>query len=537
MTRLRHLVPLSLAGLLLAPALLPAGEPDAAALSKRIDDAVAARLRSDKVPPAGRADDARLLRRLYLDLLGRIPTVAEAEAFLADPAADRVDRLTDRLLRHPEMPAYWRRVIDAWLNGTDRATRGPGHDEFLAYLERSLAADKPWDRLVRELLLPSPTEADQRGASYFLASRLRGEKADQLDNLTTGVASGLFGVQLQCAKCHDHPFVAAWKQDHYYGLGAFFVRLESKNEGGRSVLSERPTGEVKFLTDKKVEKTADALFLDGVVLDPAGKDSKPNRRQKLADHALRPGSPYVNQAVVNRVWKQLLGVGLVEPVDQIHAGNPASHPDLLVALADDFAERGFDLRRLMAAILHSETYRRDSRHPAAPRPEDHLLAAAVLKPLSGEQMAWSLAIATGYTDQLAGKFARDLQPAPARGEVTAALRLRWERDQEFEPVAEKFRVPGESFQASAGQALFATFSPFARKLLQPLPGSLVQRLADEKVGTAAARLAFLAVLSRPPRPEEAQDVAAYLDAATDRKQAAADVVWALLGSAEFRFNH
>lgn len=506
-------------------------------LSRRIDTAIQAGLKEAGIQPAARADDARLVRRLYLDLLGRIPTVAEVEASLADPAGDRIHRLIDRLLVHPEMPLHWRKVLDGWFNGTDRTGRGAGHEDFLAYLERSLVANKPWDRLLRELLVPSATEADQKGASYFLSRKLQGEKSEQLDNLTTSVASAFFGVQLQCAKCHDHPFVNEWKQDHYYGLGAFFVRLEVKNEGGRSVLNERGTTEVKFLTDKKVEKTAAALFLDDAILDVSGMETKPGRRQKLADHVLKPDSPYVKRALVNRVWKQLLGRGLVEPVDQIHSANPGSHPALLTALADDFAATGFDVRRLLAGILHSEMYLRDSRFGGKPRPEDDHHAAAILKPLTGEQMAWSMALATGYTDQLAVKYARDLKPAPNRGEVSTGLRLRWEKDQEFDAIAEKFRSTGESFQANAGQALFATFNPFTVKILQPQAGSLVQRLLSEKDNAVAARLAFLAVLSRPPHPEETREIVAYLAAASDRKQACADVVWALLTSAEFRFVH
>ncbi|MBL8797275.1 MAG: DUF1549 domain-containing protein [Planctomycetia bacterium] len=532
----------------LATGMAASQERDSLALSKQIDNAIHARLKKDGIPAAPRASDARLLRRLYLDLVGRLPTVAEAEAFLTDPAPDKVHTLIDQLLSHPEMPVYWRRVIDRWLNGPlDRQARQVGHDEFLAWLERSLGEHKPWDRLARELLLPDAASPQQRGATFFLTSRLRaGDKAEQLDNLATSVSSGLFGVQLQCAKCHDHPFVDEWKQDHYYGLAAFFNRLEAKNEGGRSVLAERAAGEVKFVTRKKGEKTAPAMFLDSVVLDeaaptlakgnaaPSGTGS---RRQKLIEHALRAESPYFKRSLVNRVWKQLLGRGLVEPVDQIHQANPASHPALLDALGDDFADHGFSLRRLMAGILHSETYLRDSQLATPKRPADELYAAAILKPLSGEQMAWSLAVATGYSDQLAARYAKDLKPAPAKGQLTPALRIRWEKELEFDAVVEKYRYAGESFQANATQALFATFNPFTQKLLQPAPGNLVQRLAAEKDNGQLARGAFLAILSRLPSAEEVTEVTKHLESAGNRTQVSADLVWALLSSAEFRFNH
>jgi len=207
------------------------------------------------------------------------------------------------------------------------------------------------------------------------------------------------------------------------------------------------------------------------------------------------------------------------------------------ALADDFAGHGFNLRRLMAGVLHSETYLRDSRLVTPKRPADERYAAAILKPLSGEQMAWSLAVATGYSDQLAAKYAKDLKPAPAKGLLTPALRIRWEKELEFDAVVEKYRSSGEFFQANATQALFATFNPFTQKLLQPTPGNLVQRLAAEKDNEKLARLAFLTILARPPGAEEVAEAARHLESAGNRAQASADLVWALLSSAEFRFNH
>jgi hypothetical protein len=529
--------------LYLAAMLSPAigAAPDATAVSRLIDEAVTARHKAEGVMPAPRASDDRLLRRLYLDVLGRIPTVAEAESFLGDQSPDKVRGLIDKLLVHPEMPVYWRRVLDGWFNGPgDRQARGPGYDDFLAWLERSLTENKPWDRLARELVLPAAMDANQQGAAYFLTSRLRGEKATQLDSIATGVASSLFGVQLQCARCHDHPFVSEWKQDHYYGLAAVFVRLEAKNEGGRFVLNERAIGEVKFVTRAKEERTASAMFLDSVVLDAAvmpdkGENAPVNRRQKLAEHALNAESPYFKRALVNRLWKQLLGRGLVEPVDQIHSANPASHPKLLEVLAEDFARNGFNVRRLMAGILHSDTYLRDSRFDGK-RPADELYAAAMLKPLTGQQMAWSVAVATGYTDQLAAKFAKDLKVSPTKGETTAALRIRWERDQEFDRIVEKFQSTGEAFQANPSQALFLTFNPFPQKLLQPSVDNLVGRLAAARADQVDM-LAFLAILSRRPHAEESREIASFLASTSDRKQSSSDLAWALITSAEFRFNH
>ena len=540
--------------MLAIPAELPttAAEPSFnLALSRTIDAEIAAALERDGLTPSSRATDAEILRRVYLDLLGRIPTVPEAESYFAEAAPDKHHALIDRLLVHPEMPAHWKRVVNHWLNGHQpRDGRPPYFDEFLTYLERSLAANKPWDRLARELLLPQAGDADQRGASYFLACRLgSGDKLEQLDNLTTAVAGSLFGVQLQCAKCHDHPFVEDWKQDHYYGLAAFFQRVERQNGDGQFTLRERADGETKFVTVKKEERTAAAMFLDGVVLDEPrpptkGGDSKQDisdfagRRAKLIAHAIDQGSPFFRRSVVNRIWKELLGRGLVEPVDQMHAANPATHPRLLELLADDLGEHRYDLRRLLGGILHSETYLRSSQWSGTNRPGDEFYATAGLRPLSGTQMAWSLLVATGGHETLAARYAKDTKPMSGDSPAVApALRTRWEMEIESEQMAEKFLLSGSTYEPNASQALFLAFSAPLQKLLAPTGKQLVGELT--KLDDAAIpRRAYLQILSRPPQPDESEALLTYLTtAATTREQACRDIVWSLLAGAEFRFNH
>ena len=172
--------------------------------------------------------------------------------------------------------------------------------------------------------------------------------------MTSGVASLFFGVQLQCAKCHDHPFVDQWKQDHYYGLAAFLGRTQEARIENTPIIKERAEGEVKFTTTEQEEKTAKLMFLDSRVFEePKPPEDRKNgtRNQRrlagntllqpprvLADYALTSDSQFFKRAMVNRMWKHLMGRGLVEPVDQMHEANPASHPKLLDRLADDFAE-------------------------------------------------------------------------------------------------------------------------------------------------------------------------------------------------------
>jgi hypothetical protein len=167
--------------------------------------------------------------------------------------------------------------------------------------------------------------------------------------MTVAVASTFFGVRLECARCHGHPYVEEWKQEHYYGLGAFLHRTESANRGGRPALTEKGNGELTYQDRGRNAHTAQLKFLDDRVI----AEGKSGQRQALADYALNAKNPYFKRATVNRVWKQLMGVGLVEPVDQIHSANKPSHPKLFDLLADDFALNGFDLKRLLASVAFS----------------------------------------------------------------------------------------------------------------------------------------------------------------------------------------
>jgi hypothetical protein len=511
----------------------PANAGDARDLSKAIDARIAAAHKAAGITPAPRAEQHELLRRIYLDILGRIPTPEEAAAYLKDADPEKHHELIDALLTHAEMSVYWRGVFNHWLNGTLDEKRF-GEAEFLDYLEKRLGANAGWDKIARELL--DPNEADPVGAnaSYFLTSRLAGgDRAAQLDSMTVAVSSVFFGVQMQCAKCHDHPFVGDWKQENYYGLAAFFGRTSTtKGKGNLPSLTEKADGEVKFTGRKTGEQTARLLFLDGKV-----SDAKADRRKALLTVGVTAESPYFKRAMANRVWKQLMGIGLVEPVDQIHDGNPASHPELLNDLASDFAKHDFDLRRLMGGILHSEAYLRSSRYAdTSPRPADKTYAVAALKPLSPPQLAVALAQATGYTDTLRAKYEREKAKLKVDTVTPAVVRKQFEREREYATLLTRFKQEGEAFQANASHALYLTYNPTVRTMLAP--AGLVGKLAKLTDGAEVARTVYLTVLSRPPSDEEAATIAKHLATpGVAREELCRDVVWALLSGAEFRFNH
>lgn len=506
----------------------PVRAADTRDLSKTIDTRLAASHKAAGITPAMRADPHELLRRVYLDVLGRIPTPEEAAAYLKDTDPAKHHKLIDELLTHPEMPVYWRGVFNHWLNGTPEENR-PGEAEFLDFLEKRLRENAGWDTIARELLDPNASDPVGANAAYFLMSRLvGGDRAAQLDSVTVAVSSVFFGVQMQCAKCHDHPFVCDWKQENYYGLAAFF----GKTSTDRKTLIEKGDGVVKFTGRKTGEQTARLLFLDGQVID-----AKADRRKALIAAGVTADSPYFKRAMVNRMWKQLMGVGLVEPVDQIHAENPASHPELFNDLAADFAKHNLDLRRLMGGILHSEAYLRSSRWTGtSPRPADNTYAVASLKPLSPPQLALALAQATGYADTLRAKYEREKANRKLDAVTLAVVRTQFAREREYATLLTRFKQEGEAFQANASHALYLTYNPTMRAMLAP--NGLVGRLTKLTDAAEVARVAYLTVLSRPPSNEESAALAKYLaTTGFSREELCRDVVWALLTGPEFRFNH
>jgi hypothetical protein len=521
--------------------LLPPDVPVERAVDHYIDAALAAA----KVRPVPPADDAALLRRLTLDLVGRIPTPTEVQDYLASKDPDKRIKLVDRLMASPAFARHQALEFTTLLQAdTGNKRKGAPAGGLRDYLASAFAENRPWDRIFRELLLPDPSNPKTRGADEFLRSRIK-----DLNRVTIDVSTVFFGVNISCAQCHDHPHVHDWKQDHFYGMKAFFARTVDK--GGR--LLERDQGVVKFIPNKGKEKVAPVMFLTGKVVEepkalpPAPKtkekkdkqvrpapgkpgkadntavSTKPGLRAKLVELALEPGQrEYFARAVVNRVFYRLLGRGLVMPLDQMHSANPPSHPELLNWLARDLIEHRYDLRRLVRGLVLTNVYARGSRWEDGEAPEDRLFAVAQVRPLTPMQLAVSLSVAAADPEAL-GKDVKKLEAL----EKSAAR------------LASLFPQPGDNFQVGASEAmLFANNESLLKELLADAPGSLVSRLKQTADLEKRADLAVRSVLSRPARPEEVKAVTEYLRGRADRPvDACQQAVWALLASAEFRFNH
>ncbi|WP_435010884.1 DUF1549 domain-containing protein [Tundrisphaera lichenicola] len=514
--------------------LLPPDRP----IEEAVDHYVDARVVEAGVKPAGEADDSTFVRRLTLDLIGRVPTIAEVQAFVDSTDPEKRVRLVDRLMASP---GYARHQADSFDDILMAGVKGSLRDYLLA----AFREDRSWDRIFREIMTGDESTPDLKGCAEFLRSRARDG-----DRLTSDVSSAFFGVNVSCAKCHDHPLVDDWKQDHYYGMKSFLDRTFLIGE----FVAEKGFGSVKFTPIDAPEKSARFLFLTGQeveipaeAIDPPDEVKKAEKkrldeakekkerpappafsaRAKLVEVALEPGGrDFFARSIANRVWHRFFGQGLVMPLDQMHSENPPTHPELLEWLARDVIDHGYDLRRLTRGLVLSRAYARDGR-AESDYVDPRLFAVAAPRALTPTQLAASMWVAT--TD-----------PASLPGESKLA-----EVDAKVEPLADRGRTlarsiarPGEDYQIGAAEALLMSNGDKLDGLLADDGDRLVSHLARIDDPRERVELAVRNILSRAPEDEELDILAAFLEHREDRPaEGCRQMVWALLNGAEFRFNH
>ena len=533
--------------LILSGLTLPTAGVAAEPLHSRIDQLVAAGVRDyakQAAPPAG---DAEFLRRVYLDLAGHTPPAAEARAFLADTDPGRRTRLVDRLLASPDYARRMANYFDVVLMDRRRDVKVP-RAAWEEYLRTAFAENRPYDRLVRDLLSADGTDPKTRVAAKFLLDR-------DLDPtmVTRDISRVFLGKNIQCAQCHDHPLVDDYKQEHFYGIQAFFNRafLFPNPQDAKAVIAEKADGEVTFTSvfDKSKAQKSTLPKMPGLkpVGDPKAekgkeyrvapaKDVRPipsySRFSQLAAALTHAENAAFRRTAVNRLWAIMIGRGLIHPLDADHSANPASHPELLTVLADDFAAHQFDVKYLLREIALSTTYQRTSEIPAAMTEvsPDRLLVAP-LKPLSPEQLAYSVLEATGAADAERLALGKNLTDAALSAKLAGTV----------PPFRSMFGTrpgePEEGFAATLDQTLFLKHGAAIRNLIARRAGNLLDRAAKLTDPATVADELFLSVYTRRPTADEVRDIADALKTPGDRTQVLSEVIWAMVASAEFRFNH
>ncbi len=536
--------------LTLAIALLAAAGHALAAESLRevIDRQIKAGWDKEKIATPGLASDEVFLRRVYLDLVGVIPSYEEAGAFLDDAGADKRQKLIDKLLSDPRYARQQAQVWDVALLG--RFPKGVSQKQregFRQWLSERFAANDPYDRIVARLLT-----AEEDGTALFYVA------TGGTNDTTTAVARLFLGKQIQCAQCHDHPYEPLTQKD-YFGMVGFFVRTsvvetEPAPNVKKHVVAEKSTGEVTFADPAKAakpgekksggKKEGDPLkprFLSGAELvepelpkdfvepkvKPKEAPPKPvfSRRAKVVEWITAKENPYFARAAVNRIWAQLMGRGFVHPVDDFTEKGDVSHPQLLDALTAAFVEHGCDVKWLIREIVSSNAYQVTdlgaNTEPLLPHYE-----RARVRPLGAEELLSSLAMATGTDEVAAGK------------------------SMSMETYLKYFGEPTDgrgAFQSTLAEHLYFHNGDLHRGLCRPNKNNLAQMLLSgaEPVEAKVDRM-FLSTLSRRPTDAERQRFAQYLSVEVknpkDANQAKApaqrieEALWVLVSCSEFRFN-
>ncbi len=476
------------------------------------------------VAPAPAADDRTWCRRIYLDLAGRIPTADELADFLYSADASKRATLVDQLLASDAYAVRMRELWDAFLMG--RGRRGNAEDRrresgWWTFLEHDFRTNRPWNETVRDMLVARPQSPDAKGATWFLY-----ERRDSHQEIAEAVAPLVYGTRLDCAQCHDHPLAREIKQAHYWGLVAAFNRSKNVDDGAQieesavggfvnftNLHKESQPAKVALLTGKIVEEDwpdgdEEPKDSDDNYLDPAAKVKVPkkSRRAAFADLATQD-NPLLARALVNRLWATLVGRGIVHPVDEMNERNAPSHPELLDWLAADFAASNYDVRRLVRGIVLSQVYALSAHADALAAPPE-AFARAAERPLTAEQVARSWRIAAGLPPD----------DDALRRAVIAAMPDVLPRD----------------YNATFQQAQFLSGSPELAALLKPAAGNTAERLVGIDDPAARVRAAFVAVVGRHPDADEQAQAVAYFAANVDRPaEAAGDLLWALMTSAEF----
>ena len=507
-------------------------------LRQTIDRAVQESWKKEKIKAEENCDDATFLRRIYLDLLGTIPNHDEAIKFLSDKDEKKRNKLIERLLDDPQFSQNQTTLWDLILFGRNppnqEATRN--RTMFKQWLSDKIARNEPFDHWVRDLIL-----AEQEGSELFYA-----QFNNKPEDLTESFSRIFLGTQIQCARCHDHPFTELLQKD-FYGMTGFFVRLVVMDQGSsgngekqvkKFKIGEKSSGEVLFSGNQKELKPGKKgepvkpKFLSGAILEEptlpsdfkepefkSGTKSLPkplfSRKEKLAQWATAPDNPFFARAAVNRIWSQFMGRGIVHPVDNFGSDNKPTLPDLLDNLTEQFIAHKFDTKWLIRELVSSQTYQLGSKGENKDALPKHFERARI-RPLSAEEILSAMKVAGGDPEQKlegsTGEYFRRYFGEPTNG-------------------------LGD-FQGSLSEHLFLNNSSNVRAFISRKKGNLADTInASKEPWNQRIDKMFISVLTRYPKESERAKFTAYLQSDPKSENLVEEAIWVLMNMSEFRFNH
>ena len=517
--------------------------PQVSSSTKHLDRHINAVLKREGIQPSEMSTDTEFLRRVHLDMTGKIPTPEEVLDFLKDGSPSKRQKKIEHLLQSEASINYWTRLWVNWLIGR----RGDNDDRRIgltAWVRNALEKNMPYNQFVQELITADGELRDNGAGNYIL-------RYDRSPVVLTSHTSRLFlGLPMQCAECHDHK-TEAWRQEDFYGIAAFFTGIESKREGyiqavnmigderrmDNFLITNKPT---KSIWVERLNTQISARFLDGM----AYSGTLIEKRKALAQWITDKSNPYFSRAIVNRIWKHFMGRAFVEPVDGFGEENLPTNPALLDWIANDFVIHEYNLQRLIRTILNSETYQRTSETNQTNKDDELYYSHAYVKPLSAQQFFYSMLQATGFERLQQGK----LDGLTKRGGEDRKGMLRTLEQRKREHLR-KFLFLLDNGEMEEIEA----FNGTVPQALMMINGSMVNDSANhEERGSfinyvlgkwrdpiERMEYIYLNVLSRLPTAKEKTYFQRYLERSlySNKKLAYEDLYWVLLNSAEFSLNH
>jgi len=529
---------------------VPAGPP--AALAFAIDQHLNQALTEAGVPASSLAGDAEFLRRVYLDITGRIPSYDATVAFLASQDPFKRSKLIDDLLASPD---YGRHFAHLWTDILVKRdfdnNKNLKTEAFTAWLADRFNKDTGWNKIVSDLVTAEGKEEDVPQTFFILANQDNNQPAP--DKLVGTTGNLFMGIQLQCAQCHVHPFTSQWKQQDFWGMAAFYGHTKAEREGqgkgnkkgGPATIKEVdvqkpmqgkgakdkdvkpvPAGASIAIPDpndpKKTTGTARAKFFEGPAPALAGRAPY---RPALAAWLTSEKNHYFAPATVNRLWAHFFARGFVNPIEDMHDKNKPSHPALLQHLSTELGRGGYDLKYLIRAICNSQAYQRTSRPVSANASDDRLFSHMAVKVLGARELLDSLAQATSHKEpNRANPNGAVKGGGPTGTGGNPMVRFFDTREYEDDPTEYSYGIP--QVLRLMNSNLSASSAEAANRLARAGSGNRGKIIED----------IFLTILSRKPHPFEVQRMGDFVAKQGDSK-GYAGVFWALLNSAEFTSNH
>ena len=511
--------------------------------TKHLDRHINAVLKRENIQPSKVSEDTEFLRRVHLDLTGKIPTPEEVLDFLKDGSPNKRQKKIDQLLGSEPYIDYWTRLWVNWLIGR----RGDGDDRRIgltAWVQGALTKNMPYNQFVQELIAADGELKDNGAGNYIM-------RYERSPAVLTSHSSRLFlGLPMQCAECHDHK-TEVWSQKDYYGIAAFFNGIESEQKGyiqTMDMAGNEKRMENFLITNEprrsmwveRMDAEVSPRFLGGTEY----KGSLTQRREALAQWMTDKSNPYFSRAIVNRVWKHFMGRAFVEPIDGFGEENLPINPELLDWLAEDLIIYDYDLQHLMRTILNSETYQRTSQTNKSNRDDERYYSHAYVKPLSAEQFFYSLLQATGFErlQQIKMKGANRQGGEDRTGMLRELEQKKREHLNKFLFLLDNGEMEEiEAFNGTVPQALMMINGNMVNNSASHEERGSFVNYVLEKWREPSDRLEYiyLNVLSRLPTAKEKTYFQRYMERSLYRNKdfAYEDLYWVLLNSAEFSLNH